>query len=251
MKILPVLDLKSGVVVRGIAGRRHEYRPVVSQLCQSTTPLDVARAFRDRFGFTEMYIADLDALAGAPPALAAFATLVRDGFALWVDAGIRTPADATPLHDAGVSVLIGGLESLAGPQVLGDLCGEYSADRVLFSLDLKAGMPLQPAPAWQATQPFEIAAEAIGLGVRRVLVLDLARVGVGSGPGTEALCRQIAAAYAHVELAAGGGIRNTDDLQSLAAAGVTTALVASALHDGTFTAPRVPCTDTGSAATRE
>ena len=31
MKILPVIDLKGGVVVRGVAGRRDEYRPIVSQ----------------------------------------------------------------------------------------------------------------------------------------------------------------------------------------------------------------------------
>ena len=29
MEVIPVLDLKGGLVVRGVAGRRDEYRPVV------------------------------------------------------------------------------------------------------------------------------------------------------------------------------------------------------------------------------
>ena len=32
MRVIGVLDLKGGVVVRGVAGRRHEYRPIVSPL---------------------------------------------------------------------------------------------------------------------------------------------------------------------------------------------------------------------------
>jgi len=70
MKILPVLDVMGGVVVRGIAGRRSEYRPIVSRLTASTDPGDVAEAFRQHFGFDQLYLADLDALADRPPALA-------------------------------------------------------------------------------------------------------------------------------------------------------------------------------------
>src|SRR5579872_5647704 len=47
MRIVPVLDLLGGVVVRGVGGRRREYRPVVSRLTPSCDPLDVARAFAD------------------------------------------------------------------------------------------------------------------------------------------------------------------------------------------------------------
>src|SRR5207253_1947746 len=64
MRILPVLDLQNGVVVRGLAGRRAEYRPVVSRLTTSHQPLDIAQAFRDIFGFEHLYLADLDAIAG-------------------------------------------------------------------------------------------------------------------------------------------------------------------------------------------
>jgi hypothetical protein len=44
MRILPVLDLMNGVVVRGVGGRRSEYRPVASRLAVSADPADVAAA---------------------------------------------------------------------------------------------------------------------------------------------------------------------------------------------------------------
>jgi phosphoribosylformimino-5-aminoimidazole carboxamide ribotide isomerase len=64
MRVVPVLDLKGGHVVHGVGGRREEYRPVVSRLTDSSAPADVATAFRDRFGLSELYVADLDDIAG-------------------------------------------------------------------------------------------------------------------------------------------------------------------------------------------
>jgi phosphoribosylformimino-5-aminoimidazole carboxamide ribotide isomerase len=70
MPILPVLDVLDGAVVRGIGGRRAEYRRIASRWTASAEPVDVARALASPFGFTEFYVADLDAIAGRPPALA-------------------------------------------------------------------------------------------------------------------------------------------------------------------------------------
>ena len=101
MRILPVLDLMGGRVVRGVAGRRLEYRPIVSALCASSNPLDVARAFRARFGLNKLYLADLDAIAGGDPALPIYADLMSDGFHLWIDAGVREAERVYLLADAG------------------------------------------------------------------------------------------------------------------------------------------------------
>jgi phosphoribosylformimino-5-aminoimidazole carboxamide ribotide isomerase len=235
LRILPVLDLLQARVVRGIAGRRAEYRPVVSRLTPSAEPLAVARAFRDHFGRTELYLADLDALAGAPPALATYAALQADGFRLWVDAGIRGPEDARPLAAAGVAGLVAGLETLGGPEELRALCAEFGGERVVFSLDLKGGRPLGERPAWESADPWSIAERAIACGVRRLIILDLARVGVGTGTGTDAICARLAEAHPAVEVFAGGGVRDLADLRRLKACGVRGVLVASALHDGRLT----------------
>ena len=250
MRILPVLDIKEGQVVRGIGGRRQEYGPVVSRLTPSCRPGDVAWAFRAEFGLHEMYLADLDAIAGAPPALPVYDELRALGFQLWVDAGIRQARMAAPLAGAGVGRIVVGLET-AGPGAVADACREWGGGRVAFSLDLSDGRPLgrPSADAWQ------IAAQAVADGAGGLIVLDLARVGTGQGVGTESLCRRLVAAYPDVEVIAGGGVRDVADLKRLQDLGIQGVLVASALHDGRLRPEDlehlqrnpVPCRDPGAA----
>jgi phosphoribosylformimino-5-aminoimidazole carboxamide ribotide isomerase len=225
MRVVPVLDFMGGVVVRGIGGRRSEYRPIVSRLTSSSEPIAVAETFREQFGLTELYLADLDAIAGKPPALALFRALHSRGFSLWVDAGLRFASESLPLAEDGVERIVAGLETLAGPDELTNL-----GDRAVFSLDLKSGRPL----GWGG-DAWDIATMAIQRGVRRLLVLDLAQVGEGRGTGTETLCQRLVQSYAEVEISAGGGVRGIGDLTCLRACGVAAVLVASALHDGRLT----------------
>ncbi len=150
------------------------------------------------------------------------------GFRIWVDAGLRQAQQGQRLAAAGVQSVVAGLETVAGPEVLEQLVDRLGR-RVVFSLDLRAGEALG---AWGQREPWDIALNALRRGVRRLLVLDLARVGQGQGTGTEELCARLAAAYPDVEIAAGGGVRGRADLVRLRAAGVSAVLVASALHDG-------------------
>jgi phosphoribosylformimino-5-aminoimidazole carboxamide ribotide isomerase len=232
MQIIPVLDLKNGQVVRGVAGRREEYRPIVSRLTSSAHPLAIARVFRDHFGLTELYLADLDAIAGRPPALALYAALRALGVRLWVDAGVRDAAAATELAAFGVATVVVGLETVRGPGVLREACAALGPERLLFSLDLKNGSPLGDLTPWNCSDGWSIAEEAIAAGVRRILVLDLARVGGSGGTGTDGLCARLAAAHPAIAVAAGGGVGGSADLERLRQCGVRAVLVASALHDG-------------------
>jgi phosphoribosylformimino-5-aminoimidazole carboxamide ribotide isomerase len=233
MRLFPVLDIKNGVVVRGVGGRRAEYRPVVSRLTASCQPIDVAEAFRSALGLDHLYIADLDAIAGAPPLLPTYDALRRRGFRLWVDAGVREAEAAAALADAGVEGLVLGLETIAGPETVSQACRLFG-ERVVFSLDLQAGVPLGAVSAWSQAEACAIAGQAVARGVRRLIVLDLARVGIGTGTGTEALCVQLVVAHPGVEIIAGGGVRGGADLMRLRSCGVAGVLVASALHDGTL-----------------
>jgi len=234
MRILPVLDLLGGEVVRGIAGRRDQYRPIRGRLVDSSRPLAVAVAFRERLGLEELYLADLDAILGRGPNLAAWSALVEEGFRLWVDAGLRQPAETRLLVDAGVAGIVVGLETLAGPKALAEIVAKHG-NQVLFSLDLQHGNPLGDRAAWDHAEALGIAVRAIEMGVSRLLVLDLAHVGVGEGPGTEDLCSRLAHHFPDLELVAGGGIGGLDDLHRLGACGVRTVLLASVLHDGRIT----------------
>src|SRR5262245_11445903 len=232
MRIIPVLDIKEGKVVGGMAGRRQAHGPVVSRLTQSALPLDVASAFRMHFGLNELYVADLDAIAGSPPATPIFTTLRADGFRLWVDAGVRDVVDTLPLAAAGLEGIVVGLETVRGPAVLESLCLKLGSERLIFSLDLKHGKHLRGSSVWEDADDWSIAAEAVARGVRRLMVLDLARVGVNEGMGTEGLCARLVRAFPEVEVTAGGGVRDVADLRRLRELGVSGVLMASALHDG-------------------
>jgi phosphoribosylformimino-5-aminoimidazole carboxamide ribotide isomerase len=238
MLIVPVLDLAAGVVVRGIAGRRHEYRPIESRLAGDPSPSSIGRALAD-FGLSQVYVADLDAIARAEPAWQIYEQLAGLGLQLWIDAGVgdaRRAAELCQFADRvpAVTGIIVGLESLADSAALAETFRVVPRRLLIFSLDLIAGQPLA-AQGWPASEAETIARVAIAAGARRLIVLDLARVGGGGGVGTLDLCRRLLLERPELQIIAGGGVRGPADLEELAAAGCLGALVASALHDGGLT----------------
>ncbi len=251
MRIVPVLDVMHGEVVRGVGGRRQEYRPIVSRLTSSSRPLDVANALASHFGCRELYVADLDAIGGGEPFWSLYSDLHEQGFRLWVDAGIRRMAQTHRLADAGIDSILAGLETLSGPAELAMMAQAFG-ERLVFSLDLHQGKPLGDLNPWRAgranapvnwragrvnapVSAEDIAEEAVRLGVRRLLVLDLARVGLESGTGTRELCARLCARHTQLSVSAGGGVRHRGDIEELRECGVQAVLVASALHDGRLT----------------
>ena len=229
MRLIPVLDILNRVVVRGVAGNRNLYRPIVSCLSESVEPLEMARAIRQRFGFAEFYIADLDAILHGPAGHSVYRQLTDDGFQLLVDAGVGDAEQVMRVLETGVERVIVGLESCPSPDALRAIIDAVPAERVLFSVDLKGGVPLG-ASAWGGDLD-RIVESAVNCGVRQLIVLDLAGVGADSGVPTIPLCQRIRVAHGpEIEIITGGGVRNADDLRVLEAAGVDGVLVASVLH---------------------
>jgi phosphoribosylformimino-5-aminoimidazole carboxamide ribotide isomerase len=235
MNILPVLDLLNGVVVRGVGGKRNEYRPVESRLVDRPDPVSVARAFRDQLGLTRLYIADLDAILHEHPNREAWRSLANEGFQLLIDAGSRTVEFCRAVLADGATKVIAGLETWPGPRELARLCGQVGTDRVIFSLDLKHGLPLGELARWQTADPETIGVRAAEAGIREMIVLDVAQVGIGAGVTTLHLCRNLRERLPELRLITGGGVSREADLDELAAHQIDGVLVASALHDGRLT----------------
>lgn len=236
MLLMPVLDLKNGQVVHARRGERQGYQPVQSRLCAGCSPAEVAQAFR-QLGFSEAYVADLDSIAGQPPASAAYHEIASAGIEPWIDAGLATAEQAMQIdaqRPAGrvCAALVAGLESLRSPVELARMLQVFGPSRLVFSLDLRHGRPLG-GPAWPGTA-MGAALAAARVGVRRLLVLDLAGVGAESGVHTLELLSQLHAALPAVELMAGGGVRDLEDLRLLRAVGCRRALIATALHTGSL-----------------
>jgi len=233
MEIIPVLDLLDGIVVRGVGGRRHEYRPLVSRLTNEVQPLAVARALRRATGASSLYVADLDAIVHQSPNHSVYEELREDGFTLRIDAGLSTPTAAHALQQRGYEPIIG-LETCPGPRDLASIVEACGGD-LTFSLDLQAGRPLHrlPAPEWSPS-PLEVAQQALDVGVSRLLLLDLADVGEMCGSRTLPLCRTLHTLAPDVALTGGGGVRTRHDVKLWEHAGAAGLLVASALHAGTI-----------------
>jgi phosphoribosylformimino-5-aminoimidazole carboxamide ribotide isomerase len=230
MRVIPVIDLKSGAAVHAVRGQRERYRPLRSKLVTGSDPVRIARAVRGELGLDELYVADLDAIAGGPPHRDALAALAREASVL-VDAGVTDVAAVRSLLELGAARVVVGTETLADQAALGRLRAELPDAPLVLSLDLRGERVLSRDAELRRLGAAEALALLSGSGVREVIVLDLARVGSGAGPDV-ALVRELCARFPEVELLAGGGVRDLADLRALAEAGAAGALAATALHHG-------------------
>lgn len=234
MRVIPVLDLRAGRAVLAQGGVRSAYSLATSALIPDQEPGDavaLARAFHDRLGCDECYVADLDGISGAVPQRALLRSLAGTGVRLLLDNGASGPARARAAVSDGATRVVVGLETLPAFDALRAIVTALGSERIVFSLDLRDGRPVLHAGARHGGTLLELAGAAVATGVPALLVLDLARVGTGSGPD---LGRMGALRHAHpkVELLAGGGVGSRADLEALADLGCDGALVATALHDG-------------------
>lgn len=245
MELIPVLDLLRGQAVHARAGQRKTYRPVQSALLpgRAGDAVALARAYHTMLGAWRCYVADLDAIEGWTPQVKVIRALAdaEHGFGegLLVDGGVATPRAAEALLAAGASTIVVGLETLKGFRDLKAIVKAVGGDRVVFSLDLLDGKPVQRRSHRISTQDavgLELGARAAEAGVSALVVLDLALVGTGSGPRNldllEGLKRLVG-----LPVYAGGGVRSTDDLKVLAESGCDGALVGSAIHTGAIGPP--------------
>lgn len=232
-----MLDILRGRAVHARGGRREDYGPVRSILRRGDDPLGLAAALRDAFGPAELYVADLDAIAGAPPDLDLYRRLASVGPSLWLDAGLRDGDGLAALLEAGVGRLVVGSETVDGPGAVRRIVDRAGPDRVVFSLDLRDGRPIVAEGSdWRVDDLGAIVAAAVEARVGTVLLLDLARVGSGRGAGTGNLLEGWAGIFPGVEWVVGGGIAGPEDVAALGRAGASAVLVASALHDGRISA---------------
>lgn len=228
VRVIPVIDLLGGQVVRGQGGDRQNYRPIVSALCRSADPLAVARRLCAHCDSRQLYVADLDALMKGTPQHQTLQALLQalPDLELWLDAGFADAAAAAALigrlgpPGRRVVPVFGSesLRSLDALQAPADAGPDHAGP--VLSLDRRGARRLDPAGCWNAP----------GRWPQRVIVMTMERVGSGLGPdlATLAELRRLAPA---ATLIGAGGVRSMADLQQARRAGADAWLVASALHD--------------------
>lgn len=230
MKAIPVIDILNGVVVHAVRGKRIEYKPLQSNLSNSVDPIEVAKDFK-KLGFSELYIADLDAIIDCSADFQVFQRIIDvTGLNLMVDAGVTSMERAEKLLKSGVSKLVIGTETLQNKSFVGEAVKAFGSDRVIVSLDLRGDKVLVKLGFNGCADPMCLLSEFKVMGVSQVIVLDLARV--GSGEGVNMAFMKKVLAEVPLNLYVGGGVRDISDLIELRDTGISGALVATSLHSG-------------------
>ncbi len=224
LRLIPVVDLKGGMVVHAREGRRAEYRPVQSRLCEGADTEAVVDALLRLHSFRSLYVADLDSIQRQGSNLDSLDRIRRrfPDLDLWVDSGIADERglDAWLRADIGRPVI--GSESLHDAEFMSfarKRCGDWSP---VLSLDFIAE---------EFKGPEALLGDPARYWPERVLAMNLRRVGSDAGPDL-ALIGSLAVKAPTCEVYAAGGVRSVEDLERAAAAGAAGALIATALHDG-------------------
>jgi phosphoribosylformimino-5-aminoimidazole carboxamide ribotide isomerase len=230
LKVIPVIDVLNGFTVHAVKGKRKEYRPLKTVLTDSSDPIKVALTFKT-LGFSELYLADLDAILGKQPNLHLYSQIARKtGLKLMVDAGVTDNKTAKTLLDNGVEKVIVGTETLKTRTFIQNAIRQFGKDRIVVSLDLKDNQVLTNPDFDGSTDPLKLLGELREMGVSDFIVLDLTRVGSEEGVNTAFLKEALMLLGGGVYV--GGGVRNIEDLTELKTLGVSGVLLATALHTG-------------------
>lgn len=218
MQIIPVIDLKDGVVVHARQGMRESYQPIHSELCRSPDIFAVIEAYLTLYDFTTFYLADLNALehGGQQDALIDEAAKHFPKKTFWLDQGFRMP---NAYHSDNVKTVLGS-ESVQENTV--EMIASYRKDFIL-SLDHSATGRLGAKCLFTNSDYWP----------NDVIIMTLQRVGSHSGPDLKIL-EEFRRNHPEKNFIAAGGIRNKADLLALKEIGVNQVLVASALHSGSI-----------------
>jgi phosphoribosylformimino-5-aminoimidazole carboxamide ribotide isomerase len=213
VELIPVIDLQEGLCVHAQKGLRHLYRPLAQFGDGLGTPHAVVLAYLALAPFRTLYFADLDALTGKPPQWALIESLAENfpELRFWVDAGGIPP----PAHLQERITPIVGSESL--PRGLNDAL----SNDVILSLDYHQNALLGGAEILNHADRWP----------RRVILMSLSLVGSLGGPDFPRL-DVFRSQHPGIQFFAAGGIRHAQDLEDLAALGVSGVLLATALHQG-------------------
>lgn len=239
LPLIGVIDLRGGRAVHAIAGQRHRYHEVVAADVIPGDAIGLAARYH-RLGIRSLYLADLDAIRGGEANLALIVQLSSLTADVLIDAGACATALSASLPDCHARFIFPS-ECFATAEAWSTAIGRMGAHRALLGLDLRGtqlrtshdgGIGVEESDSRSLIDTISPWIDrAASVGVRSVVVLDLAFVGTGQGAGTMDVCRRISQRWPKLELISGGGVRDAADVRSLVEAGCDQVLVASALHD--------------------
>ena len=228
MLIIPAIDLKNGLCVRLLQGRKSE------MTVYNEDPVEVARAFASA-GAEMIHVVDLDgAFNEAESPNRAVVMRIVDAVDVPIEfgGGIRSLEDVQRLCDAGVAQVVLGTVAAEAPTTLSDFVSSFGS-KICVGIDARDGRVM--TRGWETATPLmavDLARSVAECGVERIIYTDIARDGALVGPNIEQTLA--VARSANVRVTASGGVSSLEDIERLRDAGVDGVIVGKALYEGKF-----------------
>lgn len=228
MVIIPAIDLKNGLCVRLLQGRKS------AMTVYNEDPVEVARAFAAA-GAEMIHVVDLDgAFNEAESPNRAVVRRIVEAVEVPIEfgGGVRSLEDVQQLCDSGVAWVVLGTVAAEAPCEVKDFVNRFGT-KICVGIDARDGRVM--TRGWETATPLlavDLARSVAECGVERIIYTDIARDGALVGPNIE---QTIAIAEAaNVRVTASGGVSSLDDIKRLRDAGVDSVIVGKALYEGKF-----------------
>lgn len=228
MIVTPAVDLRNGKCVQLVGGSYEK------QLVELDDAIGAAAKWESA-GFGNLHVVDLDAATGRGSNTGLVVEILESTHAsVQVGGGLRTTVQIEQMLFAGADKVVVGTRAIDDRSWLEEISSSFPG-RVIIAVDVRDRFIV--THGWQRTTERQIESEMAALeslSIAGLLVTAVHREGLMSGPDTQ-LMRDIVSST-RLPVQASGGITSINDLEALAAAGVSMAVVGMALYTGQLNA---------------
>ncbi len=208
MLVIPAIDLKDGLCVRLLQGRKD----VVTTY--SNDPASTAKMW-ESCGAKLLHVVDLDgAFTGSQKNLDAIMK-IRESVSMdmEVGGGIRDLKKIDDLVNTGINRIILGTAVVENPALLKGACDKYPG-RILVGIDAKGGKVA--VKGWvevTSADAKELAKDVEQKGAAGIIYTDISRDGMLTGPNVSAMKEMVETV--NIPVIASGGVSSIDDIKAL------------------------------------
>ncbi len=231
MIIIPAIDIIRGKVVRLDQGDFNKEK------VYSDDPLKMAISWQDK-GASFLHIVDLDgAKTGEVINRDAISRIIKGvRVPCEIGGGLRKEEDVEYFLKEGAKRVVLGTRAIEDEDFLKSLVSKFG-EKIIVGIDFRGDKVAKKG--WQEEtllSPDEAIRKVEAVGVKTIVVTDIATDGVLKGPNIERLKKILASTGASV-IASGGvsGLEDLKKLKSLAAKNLEGVIIGRALYEGTLT----------------
>jgi phosphoribosylformimino-5-aminoimidazole carboxamide ribotide isomerase len=228
VELYPAIDIRSGRVVRLSQGE------ATRQTVYGDDPAAVAEAFVVA-GARWIHVVDLDRAFGQGDNESAVGRVIErvgDRARVQAGGGFRSLELVRRGLALGAGRIVIGTAAATEPDFLQSVADEVPVERVAVGVDARDGRVA--VRGWTETSSLtavELARRALGAGIRTLIYTDVARDGMLQGPDLDGALRL---QQTGADVIVSGGVSSLADLQRVAEAGLSGAVVGRALYEGRF-----------------